>query len=160
MVELQNHPVVGFVEFESQNSVVAVPVGIEGSTWHRHKGCVEVKQLHVERVAISSRSKESIHFVPVGPIPFRKLNDVFTIWFALTVSGMAEDREWMYNGWGRNGHHSDEWVAKTKYFVDHVFSLSLTSTVRCPSRRHENSIFFNKERVRLDLYQFGFMRRI
>ena len=70
---------------------------------------------------------------------------------------MAEDRAWMYNGWSRNGCHSDEWVAKTKDFVDHVFALSLTGTVRCPCRRHENSIFLNKERVSLDLCQFGFM---
>jgi hypothetical protein len=41
--------------------------------------------------------------------------------------------------------------------VDHVLSLSLTSTVRRPYRRHKNSIFFNKERVSLDLCQFGFM---
>jgi hypothetical protein len=86
-----------------------------------------------------------------------KLNNVFTIWFGLTVSGMAEDRAWMYNGWSRNGRHFDDWVAKTNDFVDHVFSLSLTGTVRCPTRRHENSIFFNKERVSLDLCQFGFM---
>jgi hypothetical protein len=70
---------------------------------------------------------------------------------------MAEDRACMYNDWIRNGHHSDEWVAKTKDFVDHVFSLSLTGTVRCPCRRHENSIFLNKERVSLGLCQFGFM---
>jgi hypothetical protein len=41
--------------------------------------------------------------------------------------------------------------------VDRVFSLSLTGTVRCPCRRHENNIFLNKERVSLDPYQFGFM---
>jgi hypothetical protein len=41
--------------------------------------------------------------------------------------------------------------------MDHVFSLSLTDTVRCPCRRHKNSIFFNKERVNLDLCQFEFM---
>jgi hypothetical protein len=93
----------------------------------------------------------------VGQIPLTKLNNVFTIWFGLTVSGMAEDRAWMYNGWSRNGRHSDDWVAKTKDFVDHVFSLSLTGTVRCPCRRHENNIFLNKERVSLDLCQFGFM---
>jgi hypothetical protein len=54
---------------------------------------------------------------------------------------MAEYCAWMYNGWSRNGRHSDEWVAKTKDFVDHVLSLSLTRTVRFPCRRHENSIF-------------------
>jgi hypothetical protein len=70
---------------------------------------------------------------------------------------MAEDRAWMYNDCNRNGCHSDDWVAKTKDFVDHVFSLSLTDIVRCSCRRHENSMFLNKERVSLDLYQFGFM---
>jgi hypothetical protein len=39
---------------------------------------------------------------------------------------MAEDRALMCNGWCRNGCHSDDWVANTKDFVDHVFSLSLT----------------------------------
>jgi hypothetical protein len=81
------------------------------------------------------------------------------IWSVLTVSGIAEDRACMYNGWTRNGHHSDDWVPKTKYFVDDVFSLSLTGTVRCPCRRDENSIFLNKERVSLNLCQFGFMLR-
>jgi hypothetical protein len=71
----------------------------------------------------------------------------------------AEDRAWMHNAWIRNKHHSDDWLAKTKDFVDHVFSLSLTSAVRCPCRRHENSIFLNKERFSLDLCQFGFMLR-
>jgi hypothetical protein len=41
--------------------------------------------------------------------------------------------------------------------VDHAFFLSLTSTVRCPCRQYENSIFLNKERVSLDLCQFGFL---
>jgi hypothetical protein len=30
--------------------------------------------------------------IDVGPIPLTKLNNVFTIWSGLTVSGMAEDR--------------------------------------------------------------------
>jgi hypothetical protein len=72
---------------------------------------------------------------------------------------MAEDRAWIYNGWSRNERHSDDWVAKTKDFVDHVFFFSLTGTVRCLCRRHENNIFLNKERVSLDLCQFGFMLR-
>jgi hypothetical protein len=95
--------------------------------------------------------------IDVGSIPLTKLNDVFTIWSTLTVSSMVEDRAWMYNGWSRNGRYFDEWVAKTKDFVDHAFSLSLTGTVRFPCRRHEYSIFLNKERVSLDLCQFRFM---
>jgi pyocin large subunit-like protein len=81
--------------------------------------------------------------INIGPIPLTKLNDVFTIWSALIVSSMAEDRAWMYNGRSRNGRHSDEWITKTKDFVDHAFSLSLTGTMRCPCRWHENSIFLN-----------------
>jgi hypothetical protein len=86
-----------------------------------------------------------------------KLNNVFMIWSALPVSVMAEDRASMYNGWSRHERHSDESVAKTKNFVVHVFSLSLTGTVICPCRRHKNSIFLNKDRVSLDLCQFRFM---
>jgi hypothetical protein len=95
--------------------------------------------------------------IHIGPIPLTKLNNVSTIWSGLTVSGMAEDRALMYNGWSRNGRYSDDWVAKTKDFVNHLFSLSLIDTVRCPCRRHENSIFLNKGRVSLNLCQFGFM---
>jgi hypothetical protein len=49
------------------------------------------------------------------------------IWFDLRVSGMVEDCAWMYNGCSRNWRHSNDWVAKAKDFVDHVFSLSLTA---------------------------------
>jgi pyocin large subunit-like protein len=65
--------------------------------------------------------------IDVGPIPLTKLNNVFMIWSVLTVSGMAQDRAWMYNGWSRNGRHSDDWVPKTKDFVDHHYRNSLNS---------------------------------
>ena len=35
--------------FGPQNSAVAVPAGIGGSTWCHHEVCVEAKQLRVER---------------------------------------------------------------------------------------------------------------
>jgi hypothetical protein len=47
----------------------------------------------------------------------------------------------------RNGRHSVEWVAKTKEFMDHMFSLLLTNIIRCPCKRHKNNIFLNKEIV-------------
>jgi hypothetical protein len=51
-------------------------------------------------------------------------------------------------------------VFKIGFWVLHrAFSLSLTGAIRCPCRWHENSIFLNKERVSLDLYQFGFIPR-
>jgi hypothetical protein len=95
--------------------------------------------------------------IDVGLIPLNKFNNVFTIWFALTASGMTEDREWMYDGWSRNGRHSDEWVAKTKNFVD------LRSPCHQPTLSDalvggtKNYIFLNKERVSLDLCEFGFI---
>jgi hypothetical protein len=47
-----------------QNSVVAVPTGIGGGMWRHHGGCVEEKQLRVERVAVRSISQELVHFAP------------------------------------------------------------------------------------------------
>jgi hypothetical protein len=39
-----------------QNSAVADSVGIRGGLWRHNEGCVEVKQLGVERVTIRSKS--------------------------------------------------------------------------------------------------------
>jgi hypothetical protein len=63
------------------------------------------------------------------------------------ASCMTEDRRWMYNAWNKNVIHSAEWLAKTKKFMDHMFSLSLTSTVICPYNWHENNIFLNKKEL-------------
>jgi hypothetical protein len=47
---------VSFSEFGPQNSMAAIPEGINGDTWHHIEECVKVKQLRVERVAIVPRS--------------------------------------------------------------------------------------------------------
>jgi hypothetical protein len=75
--------------------------------WHLiTKILIEIAQGHISL---------SLSFpIDVGLIPLTKLDDVFTIWSALSVLGMVEDRAWMYNGWSRNGRHSDEWVARPK----------------------------------------------
>jgi hypothetical protein len=47
----------GFAEFGPQNLVATVVlVGISGDTWHHNEGCVKVKQLHVERMAVRSKT--------------------------------------------------------------------------------------------------------
>jgi hypothetical protein len=46
----------GFAEFGPQNSVVAVPEGIGGSTWRDHGGCIKAKQLRVKDVAVRSKT--------------------------------------------------------------------------------------------------------
>ena len=70
---------------------------------------------------------------------------------------MAEDRNWMYNGWSHNGAHSDEWVAKTTAFLNHAFSLSKIGKIKCPCRKHENFKFLDKTSVTRDLCRLGFM---
>jgi hypothetical protein len=47
---------VRFAKFGPQNSVATVLVGIGGDTWHHNEGCIEAKQLHVERVAVRSKT--------------------------------------------------------------------------------------------------------
>ena len=70
---------------------------------------------------------------------------------------MSEDRKWMYDGWRKNGRHSDEWFTKTKNFIEHAFSLTRIGKVKCPCKVHGNCVVLDKERVSLDLCQFGFM---
>ena len=67
---------------------------------------------------------------------------------------MGEDRSWMYNGWDKSGAHSNEWVAKTKAFLDHAFSLSSIGKVRCPCNQCQNFKLFDKTEVALDLRRF------
>jgi hypothetical protein len=43
---------------------VVIRVGIGGCTWRHPKGCVKVKQLRVERVAIGEKLQELVHFTP------------------------------------------------------------------------------------------------
>jgi hypothetical protein len=46
----------GFDEFGPQNSVVAIPMGNGGGTWHYSEGCIKAKQLRVERVVVGSKT--------------------------------------------------------------------------------------------------------
>jgi hypothetical protein len=49
--------VADFVEFGPQNSVMAVPEGTCGATWHHTEGSIKTKQLHVERMVIGQKPK-------------------------------------------------------------------------------------------------------
>jgi hypothetical protein len=49
-----------------QNSAVAVPMGIKGGIRRHHEGCIETKQIHVERVTVRSIFEELLHFAPSG----------------------------------------------------------------------------------------------
>ena len=62
------------------------------------------------------------------------------------------DRGWMFSGWKR-GRLSNEWVDKTKEFLDHAFSipeLVESDTIRCPCSICQN--FFRHKRPRIELH--------
>jgi hypothetical protein len=67
VVEPQNYLVlrmVGFHRVWASKLSGAVLRGIEGGTWQHREGCIKVKQLHVERMTIMSKSKDLVHFAP------------------------------------------------------------------------------------------------
>ena len=51
--------------------------------------------------------------------------------FLTTVASMGEDRRWVYDGWKKNGAHTDEWWEKTDDFINHAFSLVKCQNARC-----------------------------
>jgi hypothetical protein len=70
VVEPQNHPALwmaGFAEFRSQNSAaVAVWERTSSGMWCHSEGCVKMKQLRVERVAVVSKTLDLVYFAPRG----------------------------------------------------------------------------------------------
>jgi hypothetical protein len=60
--------------------VVVVPTRIRGGTWHHHEGCIEAKQLRVERVAVRSISEELVHFA------FGGVDKLYVSWGSLGSS--------------------------------------------------------------------------
>jgi hypothetical protein len=50
----------------------------------------------------------------------------------------------MYDGWKRNGAHTDEWWEKTGDFIERVFSLATTEKIRCPYVKCQIVMCFDK----------------
>ncbi|CAD6211431.1 unnamed protein product [Miscanthus lutarioriparius] len=68
------------------------------------------------------------------------------------------DREWMYSGWKR-GRLSNEWVDKTKEFLDHAFSipeLVESDTIKCPCSMCWNYFRHKRPRIEQHLCHNGF----
>jgi hypothetical protein len=57
---------------------------------------------------------------------------------------MGDDHQWMYDGWKRNGAHTDEWWEKTSDFIERAFSLVTTEKIRCPCVKCQNVRCFDK----------------
>jgi hypothetical protein len=52
---------------------------------------------------------------------------------------MGDDRRWMYDGWKKNGAHTDEWWEKTDDFIKRAFSLVTTPKIMCPCVKCQNA---------------------
>jgi hypothetical protein len=50
----------------------------------------------------------------------------------------------MYNGWKRNGAHTNDWWKKTNDFNDREFSLATTEKIMCPCMKSQNVRCFDK----------------
>jgi hypothetical protein len=69
---------------------------------------------------------------------------------------MGDDHRWMYDGWKRNGAHTDEWWDKTNNFIQRAFSLATTEKIRCPCMKCQNVRCFDKVILIKHLIQNGF----
>jgi hypothetical protein len=69
---------------------------------------------------------------------------------------MGDDHRWMYDGWKRNGAHTDEWWEKTCDFIKHAFSLVTTKKIKCPCMKCQNARCFDKVILTKHLVWHGF----
>jgi hypothetical protein len=69
---------------------------------------------------------------------------------------MGDDHWWMYDGWKRNGAHTDEWQEKTSDFIECAFSLVTTEKIRCPCMHCQNARCFDKVILTKHLVHNGF----
>jgi hypothetical protein len=69
---------------------------------------------------------------------------------------VGDDRRWIYDGWKRNGAHTDEWWGKTSNFIERAFSLVTTEKIRCPCVECQNMKCFDKVILTKHLVKYGF----
>ena len=70
---------------------------------------------------------------------------------------MDGDRRVMYDGWRKDGAHSNEWMVVTKAFLGHAFKDATGRLVKCPCNRCENKWPQKKEEMEKHLCKSGFM---
>jgi hypothetical protein len=69
---------------------------------------------------------------------------------------MGDNCRWMYDGWKRNGTHTDEWWEKTSDFIECAFSLATTEKIRCLCVKCQNVRCFDKVILTKHLVRNGF----
>jgi hypothetical protein len=85
----------------------------------------------------------------------RESKTIFFVYLT-TVASMGDDHRWMYDGWKKNGAHTDEWWKKTGDFIECAFSLVTTVKIRCPCVKCQNSRCFDKVILTKHLVKNGF----
>jgi hypothetical protein len=69
---------------------------------------------------------------------------------------MGDDHGWMYSGWDKEGNYTDEWIDKTKSFLDCAFSLSKIVQCSC-SRCHNTRCLEDTTTISIHFCNNGFM---
>jgi hypothetical protein len=69
---------------------------------------------------------------------------------------MGEDHRWMYDGWKKNGAHTDEWWEKTNDFIERAFSLATTPKISCPCVKCRNTRCADKVKLMKHHIKNGF----
>jgi hypothetical protein len=70
---------------------------------------------------------------------------------------MDSDRRVMYDGWRKDGAHSNEWMVVTKAFLEHAFEDATGRLMKCPCNCCENKWPQKKEEMEKHLCKCGFM---
>jgi hypothetical protein len=69
---------------------------------------------------------------------------------------MGDDHRWMYDGWKKNGAHTDERWEKTDDFIERAFSLVTTPKIRCPCMKCQKVRCVDKVILTKHLFKNGF----
>jgi hypothetical protein len=91
-------------------------------------------------------------------VTFRNMNVSHTHFLLVhTAAIMGDRRDWMYEGFKKDGCHTSEWFAKTQMFLDHAAALSQIENIRCSCNKCRNMTSHTKRQVTLHLCSHGFV---
>lgn len=115
--DIYNEPRVQ-VRFRWHNPII-LHCNTVGHATEEQKGHATVILFRVYSIIIYSCSF-GLSWISLGPIIFHRCMTVIYLWEKLTNhleflgSNMGDNHRWTYDGWSKNGSHSNEWMVKTK----------------------------------------------
>ncbi|KAL6653512.1 hypothetical protein ACP70R_009090 [Stipagrostis hirtigluma subsp. patula] len=107
----------------------------------------------------------AIHRVPLIDPIFYSATGVTTELYLFSLAEelqnctMADNCEWMYSGWKRGRPPTDEWIERTKEFLDRAFSnpsLAADGQVKCPCSLCRNFARHKRQTIEMHLCREGF----